>query len=128
MATGVCLHCSISFKYTPSQSTGKYCSLKHQQAYQRLERLTAGTATPGMLRQYMIDNVKYVCSACGTLPVWNGKPLTLQLDHVDGDLKNNSISNGRWLCPNCHTQTSTWGVLNVSEDARQRMRSNCKAA
>jgi ribosomal protein L44E len=27
----------------------------------------------------------------------------------------------RYLCPNCHTQTDTWGVKNVSEEGRKRM-------
>lgn len=51
----------------------------------------------------------YQCAACGIGPQYNGKPLVLQLDHIDGDRKNNIQSNFRWLCPNCHTQTETWG-------------------
>lgn len=51
--------------------------------------------------------VKEQCS-CGQGPVWMGKPLTLQVDHIDGDRFNNLISNLRILCPNCHTQTETY--------------------
>ena len=50
----------------------------------------------------------YVCS-CGQLPEWMGKPLTLQVDHIDGDSYNNVMSNLRFLCPHCHTQTDTYG-------------------
>jgi len=50
-----------------------------------------------------------ICSECGQQPWWNGKPLVLQLDHKDGDKKNNQLDNLRILCPHCHTQTPTWG-------------------
>ncbi len=48
------------------------------------------------------------CSDCGNGPFWNGKPLTLQLDHIDGVRDDNRLENLRILCPNCHTQTPTF--------------------
>jgi Zn finger protein HypA/HybF involved in hydrogenase expression len=51
---------------------------------------------------------KDICEVCGQLPEWNGRILSLQLDHVDGDHQNNSIENLRIICPNCHTQTDTF--------------------
>lgn len=42
------------------------------------------------------------------LPVWNGLPLCLQVDHIDGDHTNNLVENLRFACPNCHTQTDTY--------------------
>jgi hypothetical protein len=50
----------------------------------------------------------YVCSECGQLPEWNGKPLVLQVDHINGDPTDNRPENLRFLCPNCHTQTDTF--------------------
>jgi transposase len=51
--------------------------------------------------------VPHACTTCGLGPEWNGKPLTLELDHIDGDRLNNELSNLRLLCPNCHAQTET---------------------
>lgn len=44
--------------------------------------------------------------------VWNGKPLMLQLDHIDGNHQNHVISNLRFICPNCHSQTETFSGKN----------------
>lgn len=47
------------------------------------------------------------CSCCG-ISEWNNKPITMQLDHIDGNSKNHLLENLRMLCPNCHSQTDTW--------------------
>ncbi len=48
------------------------------------------------------------CSQCSCLPEWQNQPLMLQLDHVNGVSDDNRIENLRLLCPNCHSQTSTY--------------------
>lgn len=52
------------------------------------------------------------CSICGIPDEWNNLPLTLHIDHIDGDTYNNDPSNLRIVCPNCHTQTPTYCVGN----------------
>lgn len=47
------------------------------------------------------------CWECG-LSEWLKGELVLELDHIDGDNKNNEIFNLRFLCPNCHSQTKTY--------------------
>lgn len=60
-------------------------------------------------KKLFAENIKEKkCEECGQNDIWNGKPLTLQLDHVDGNNRNNFIENLKILCPNCHTQTSTY--------------------
>lgn len=53
-------------------------------------------------------DTKYCCKICG-IDTWLGLPLSLHVDHIDGDHTNNNIENLRYLCPNCHTQTKTFG-------------------
>lgn len=43
---------------------------------------------------------------------WNNKALSLQLDHINGVNTDNRVENLRWLCPNCHSQTDTYGSKN----------------
>lgn len=52
------------------------------------------------------------CAECGLPPVWQGEPLTLQLDHTNGIHNDNSFGNLRILCPNCHSQTDTFSGRN----------------
>jgi len=56
------------------------------------------------------------CSICNLEPMWNNKPLTLHLDHINGDHHNNNLENLRLLCPNCHTQTDTYTGRNTKKN------------
>lgn len=63
------------------------------------------------LRKMLIDDGHDSCALCG-IQDWMGKPLTLHVDHIDGDNSNNSMDNLRFLCPSCHSQTKTFGAKN----------------
>lgn len=67
-----------------------------------------------VLRSYIIKNniLPYKCAICG-LTEWNGKTLSLELDHINGINDDNRIENLRFLCPNCHSQTDTYGAKNT---------------
>ena len=51
------------------------------------------------------------CEHCG-LSEWRGRPLSLQLHHINGDGNDNRLENLELLCANCHSQTDTYGGRN----------------
>ncbi|MEU1086164.1 HNH endonuclease [Streptomyces sp. NPDC005576] len=61
------------------------------------------------LRRALLDlGTPQKCAGCGTGAVWLGKPMTLEIDHINGDPYDDRRENLRMLCPNCHAITSTW--------------------
>lgn len=69
------------------------------------------------LRNALIESgEKYECKNCGCGPSWNNQPLVIQIDHIDGNPKNNTKENLRFLCPNCHSQTNNFGSKNRSRN------------
>src|SRR6185437_2314355 len=52
--------------------------------------------------------VKNRCALCKIDPIWQGKPLSFHVDHINGRRTCNLLSNLRLLCLNCHSQTNTF--------------------
>lgn len=61
----------------------------------------------GPHKKILISELGHKCQSCDNSE-WLGKPITLELEHVDGDSLNNTRENLKLLCPNCHSQTETW--------------------
>ena len=75
------------------------------------------TASQCTLRKWYIkgEYSEYKCAICGLEPFWNGKELTLTLDHVNGKNHDNRLENLRWVCPNCDRQLPTFGAKNPNK-------------
>lgn len=75
--------------------------------------------------------LNYECEICG-ISSWNGQPLTLELDHINGKNNDHRIDNLRFLCPNCHSQTETYrgrnknsGAVKVTDDQLFQAYNSC---
>jgi Zn finger protein HypA/HybF involved in hydrogenase expression len=82
----------------------------HRQEIVDFDEYVKITKSNSSIKKFIIRNniIEYQCSCCGIGNEYNGKKLILQLEHIDGNHKNNNLSNLTFLCPNCHSQTSTF--------------------
>lgn len=122
----VCLNCG---KTEEKQNTaGKYCSNKCQQSYQSKLKIEqwlaegnwyfANKQLSGWIKRYIRERDRN-CTICG-INEWNGLPITLEVDHIDGDYSNNNEKNLRAICPNCHSQTDTYKNRNFGNGRKKR--------
>ena len=59
-------------------------------------------------RRLILEGVKlYVCETC-RLTEWLGKPIPLELHHINGNNSDNRLENLLLLCPNCHALTDSY--------------------
>lgn len=67
----------------------------------------------GDVRRFILRNqvFEYRCVKCG-VSEWQGNPINLELDHINGVNTDHRLDNLRWLCPNCHSQTPTYAFRN----------------
>lgn len=119
-----CLNCGKDI--TSAKNTfHKYCSNQCQHQYQYnqwIEKYKQDNSIaesskrgqiPQFLRHYIFDKFENKCCKCGWSeinPFTNTIPL--EIDHIDGNYKNNSENNLQLLCPNCHSLTSTYRGAN----------------
>lgn len=61
-----------------------------------------------------------LCTECGIGPIWDDEPIVLQLDHINGIHTDNRLENLRILCPNCHSQTTTYTGKNKSKKTKEK--------
>lgn len=66
-----------------------------------------GLLNTASIKRRLISELGHKCTKCKN-EKWLGQPITLELEHIDGNNRNNDRSNVTILCPNCHSQTSTW--------------------
>lgn len=104
-----CKSCEILFKGSrASEFCSKVCYLKSYYIDRFLswyysEKNFGNRA----IRDFLSTQFGYKCSFCG-ISEWNNIPITLEVEHIDGNSEDSSPSNVCLICPNCHSQTSTY--------------------
>lgn len=63
--------------------------------------------------------LEYKCYHCD-IKEWNSKEISLQLEHINGVNNDNRVENLTLLCPNCHSQTSTFAEKNKGSKKNQK--------
>lgn len=113
---GICTQCNKDFEY-PYGHMGKFCSPQCRGLNRSLIRKQkfllgeAGNMDRATIRKYIAEERGYKCVECG-ISSWNGKSITLQVNHKDGNASNHNFDNVELICPNCHSQTETFGSRN----------------
>ena len=124
MLTFNCLHCNKENTIKRNHKN-KFCDNNCQSAYQFTEitipKFNRGeVSTRRTLHRILKETIGYFCAECRNDGNYNGKQLSLQLDHIDGDAGNNFPNNLRLLCPNCHSQTDTFVAKNKGNGRNAR--------
>lgn len=125
-----CFYCSEL-----TYARNKYCSNKCQANHkydQKVKQLLDGEFSnkylkggqDSWLRKFMISVYGETCSSCGVGNIYNNKQLVLEIDHINGRCHNNVLSNLRFLCPNCHSQTDNYKAKNLYSDNILRYKNN----
>lgn len=87
-----------------------------------LQEMTASPTPriPSLKRTLIKEGIlKDECALCGAPPFWRGAKLTLILDHIDGNRRDNRVENLQLVCPNCNSQLPTFSGRNTLR-ARER--------
>lgn len=93
----------------------KYCSIecssisRREKSFSKIEENKnnlSGVSTK-TIRSYLKEKFGSICSICNTV-MWQGKPVPLVMDHLDGDPYNNSLENIRLVCAMCDAQLPTY--------------------
>ena len=84
-----------------------------------VENSTYKDATKLKKRLFKEGIKEYKCERCG-ITEWQGKPISLQIHHINGVHNDNRLENIQILCPNCHSQTNTYSGKNSNREVNTK--------
>jgi ribosomal protein S26 len=99
----------------------KYCNINCQKHHQMMEKIEGNTASSRTVKKYLIFKYGDKCQRCGWCeihPITGNVPI--ELEHIDGNHRNNNLNNVILLCPNCHSLTPTYKALNKGNGRHSR--------
>ena len=111
--TQLCPICQNKINHCHHQYCSDACEVIAHHARQ-LERIKRGEISKRTtIRSHLIRAFSHHCWICKNIE-WMGKPIPLDLDHIDGNAGDNRLENLQMCCPNCHAQQPTrrggnWG-------------------
>ena len=123
-----CLHCKKKTEFN-TNAPRKYCSQTCRITHKR-EKSDSLIEEKGnfgnghyhnvRIRKYFMRKYGNNCMICGQSgDNWNGKPITLIVDHINGKSNNNRLDNLRIICPNCDCQLPTYKAKNKGNSSRK---------
>ena len=116
-----CCNCGKDIK-----KRAKYCSVKCQKEFQQkiyikrwknneINGMRGEYQISQHIKRYLFEKYNNKCARCGwgeINPYTSNIPL--EIEHIDGNFKNNNEENLILLCPNCHSLTSTYKGANLN--------------
>lgn len=126
-----CLNCNKQIN-----KRSKYCSNKCQEEYQlkmyikkwknsQINGMRGEYQISSYIKTYLFEKYNYKCarSGWGEINKYTNK-IPLEIEHIDGNYKNNNEENLILLCPNCHSLTSTYKGANLNNGRKSRSKYN----
>ena len=112
--------CQWCFKPLIKKHPVIYCNKKCQSNYQYMNNFLDwyicgnNNVSNRIIRKHLETIFGHKCSNC-QITEWNNKPIVFEVEHKDGNSKNNSPENVCLLCANCHSLTLTYKNKNMGK-------------